>query len=593
METSRVYRLLSVLLLGQTIACTKEPPVEKPPAKVAEAQPTPNATAEPGLHQLTDSPDMESFPSFSPDGTHLAYASDRSGSLEIYIRRLDRPDGELQITADGQQNLQPAFSPDGKLLAYTSHGRGGLCIISADGGQTRQLTDFGSAPAWSPDGDSLIFQSDSFRELSLFAYPALPPSTLWFVPVAGGEPRQLTRPGEPAGGHGAPTIAPDGRRVAFTSFTIWSGELWTMAMDGSDLERVEHAHYPRDPVYSSDGESLYYGGPDRVLGYNIWRIPASGGGKPAALSPVPARSLAITSDGRRLAFGHLNLDSWLWSIPISESGDATGPAIRLTEDGQEHLSSPAYSPDGQRIAAYRRPATNRHEVWLLNADGSEPTQLSDAGTFASGRPSWTSDGSHLRFLSRPEGPAAVWMEIDLETLETVPLQQLERDWAWGRLSSDGRRVAFHRSEKSGGANVWVVSEPGAEPTQLTSDAEFTGFPIWSRDDSLLAVNIRRGADSHIGVVPAAGGPLTQLTFEPGKRSQPMWSPDRTRIVFAAQRGGFWNLWWVPRAGGQERQLTDLPRKFNVYLRYPDWSPQGDQIVFEFGEVRGDLWILDL
>jgi Tol biopolymer transport system component len=76
-------------------------------------------------------------------------------------------------------------------------------------------------------------------------------------------------------------------------------------------------------------------------------------------------------------------------------------------------------------------------------------------------------------------------------------------------------------------------------------------------------------------------------------SQPGWSPDDGKLVFAAERDGFWDLWWVSRDGGPLHQVTDLPKKFNLYLRYPDWSPAGDRIVYEYGEILGELRMLDL
>jgi Tol biopolymer transport system component len=71
-----------------------------------------------------------------------------------------------------------------------------------------------------------------------------------------------------------------------------------------------------------------------------------------------------------------------------------------------------------------------------------------------------------------------------------------------------------------------------------------------------------------------------------------WSPDSTRIVFAGERGEVWNIYWVPRDGGDEQRVTNNTR-VGVFMRYPAWSPRGDQIVYEHGEVRGNIWLVAL
>lgn len=566
------------------LACATEMPPRQEPA----------AAEGPRLSRLTNGPHLEIFPSFSPDGGSLAFSSDRGGSLEIHVRRLGGRGGERRLTSDGMQNLQPAWSPDGRLIAYHSRRRGGIWIVPAQGGEPRRLTAFGSNPAWSPDGSTLAFQSDPFTELSLFVFPALPPSTLWLVPAAGGEPRQLTQPGAPPGGHGAPSWSPDGRRIVFTAFTLWWGRIWTVSAAGDDLKQVEGPRLPREPVYSPDGRTLYYSGPDPSLGFAVWRIPATGG-DPVPVQSAPARDLALSPDGRRLAFSHMDLDGLLWSVPVSpDTGRTTGPATALTTDPKGRESRPTFSPDGKRIAFYKPgPGPNRIELWMMNADGSGRVRLSEEGTYASGQPIWMAGGRQIAFLSRAQGPGAVWKRIDLESRAVETIARPDEAWSWTRPSPDGRRLAIERAGADGTVNTWVLPSLDGEPRQLTHDAEFAGSPVWSRDGALLAVRLRRGSDGQIGVIPAAGGPLAQVTSGVNVISLPGWSPDDRQLVFAAERDGLWNLWWVSRDGGPLHPVTDLPKKLNLYLRYPDWSPAGDRIAYEYGEVLGELWILDL
>ena len=93
---------------------------------------------------------------------------------------------------------------------------------------------------------------------------------------------------------------------------------------------------------------------------------------------------------------------------------------------------------------------------------------------------------------------------------------------------------------------------------------------------------------------ADGGEPIQLTDEPGQSwtSGQLWSPDNDRIAYVRQRDDVWNVWWVSRSDRTQKQLTDY-RTHHHYVRYPAWSPSGDQIVYEYSEVTGDVWLVDL
>jgi len=63
-------------------------------------------------------------------------------------------------------------------------------------------------------------------------------------------------------------------------------------------------------------------------------------------------------------------------------------------------------------------------------------------------------------------------------------------------------------------------------------------------------------------------------------------------VFAGFREGAWNLWWIDRETREQKQLTGY-RSLRTFVRYPAWSPSRDQIVYELGTTRGNVFRLDL
>src|SRR5207237_10865611 len=130
------------------------------------------------------------------------------------------------------------------------------------------------------------------------------------------------------------------------------------------------------------------------------------------------------------------------------------------------------------------------------------------------------------------------------------------------------------------------------PRQLTfSEADRMGFPCWSPDGQFLAFLASRSEEGYLMVMPASGGPATQLTFD-GESFVYSWSPDGDKLAFAGERGGVWNIYWISRGTKEQKQLTKYT-KLNAFVRYPDWSPLGNQIVSEYAETTGNIWLMEL
>ncbi len=541
--------------------------------------------------QLTTWAGLDFYPSISPDGNSIAFSSDRNGSFEIYVKQLVVGAREVQITSDGGQNFEPAFSPDGSLLAYYSKMRGCIWIVAATGGTAKQLTEFGSHPAWSPDGSSIAFQSDPLNDLGAGVRNAMPPSTIWIVSSKGGEPRQLTQVGNPAGGHGAPSWSPDGKRIVFDASDLRGSSVWSVTVQGNDLKYLS-AKLPgaSDAVYAADGQSVFFVADD--INSSVQQINLSETGEPIG-NPIKifdssgSRIRQLSPKGKRILFAALTTASNIWSTPLAPiTNEANGNPIQLTQNANVRSLYPVFSHDGKKLA-YQSSLTGTTQIWMMEADGNNQTQLTTSGGWSAWR---FFDGNDIAFVSNRDDRTVLW-SIPMDGGKEKKLLDFDEDVVNARVSPDGQQVAFN-SKRSGTVNIWKISIGGGEPAQLTFDKELMGFPSWSPDGRWIALQSKRGDDTQVCIIPSKGGEPVQLTFNKGQSWPYDWSPDGDKILFAGQRDGIWNIYWVSRSTREQKQLTRFT-KLNSYVRYPTWAPLSDRIAYEYAETTGNIWMIEL
>jgi Tol biopolymer transport system component/DNA-binding winged helix-turn-helix (wHTH) protein len=559
--------------------------------------PVPGVITAGNTSQITSWSGLDIYPALSPDGNSIAYTSERSGSFEIYVKQLAPGGRDIQVTAEGD-NLQPTWSPDGKMIAFHSRRRGGIWLIPALGGVARRITDFGSRPAWSPDGSLIAFQSAGLTDLSPTGF-TVPPSTIWVVPPGSGSPREITRQGSPEGGHASPSWSPDSKKIVFATYDIHIAEIWSTSMiDGSVTQLTWNQPLSFDPVFSPDGKSLYYSGASSMKSFYLWKVdlsPDTGKpiGKPLEIVNTGAsviRCPMFSADGKKLFYSLTNMTNNIWSIPISPVTDeATGSVVQLTKDTIFRKSFPSFSPDGRHVSYSLWMTGTNVDIMVMDSDGKNQRQLTTDPASES-LASWMGDGKSVIAVSDREGRRGLW-QISLDDGTAKWITDYTMIGPNPKASPDGKTIAFH-ARKGGVINLSVTDLDSSETRQLTFDKEMMGFPSWSSDGKMIALEMKRGEDTHIAIIPSGGGTATQLTFERGQSWTGSWSPDNDKIAFAGYRNGVWNVWWVSRDGKTQKQLTTFttPRS---YVRYPAWSPAGDQIVFEYAEVSGNVWSMEL
>ncbi len=208
------------------------------------------------LTRLTHSPGFEFDPSWSPDGTRIAFRSERSGESEIWVMHADGS-GQHRLA----RGLSPAWSPDGSRIAYASPGdqpcppgRGprcsGLSIMNADGSGQHRVpnTDGGEYPSWSPDGKRIAFNSNLTGD-----------HVMYIAQADGSKVVDLSGVGE----GWQVDWSPDGRFILFTSHRDHpdnNTDVYVMRPDGSGVRRLTH-QLATTPAWSPDGKHIVFSAP--------------------------------------------------------------------------------------------------------------------------------------------------------------------------------------------------------------------------------------------------------------------------------------------------------------------------------------------
>ncbi|MGH2765470.1 MAG: TolB family protein, partial [Actinomycetota bacterium] len=124
-----------------------------------------------GQTNLTNDGGDDDDPAWSPDGSKIAFSTDRDGNLEIYVMNAADGSGQTNLTNDGEDDREPGWAPDGSRIAFRAN-RGGfeIYVMNADGsGQTNLTNSPGGdvSPTWSPDGTRIAFATSrlGFNEI--------------------------------------------------------------------------------------------------------------------------------------------------------------------------------------------------------------------------------------------------------------------------------------------------------------------------------------------------------------------------------------------------------------------------------------------
>lgn len=498
----------------------------------------------------------------SPDGKQIAF------TYKGDIYKVNANGGQaVRLTTNAGYDSRPVWSPDGSKIAFASDRHGGkdVYIMSSDGGQAKRLT-YNSAnetpESFSPDGSEVYFSATIQDPASSASFPTRSQAEVYAVSVDGGKIRQiLATPAENI------SIIPQGNGFVYenvkgfedkwrkhhtSSITrdIWRYDTTT----GQHLNLTSHDGEDRCPVVSADGSTLYFLSERDGGSFNLYSTSLD---RPVRLTQLtdfdthPLRFLSIGGNDL-LAFTY---DGEIYTL--APGGHPSKVAIDITEDEADsekkisvtNARESAVSPDGKQVAF-----TNRGEVFVTSVEYPSTKQVTHT-TAAEYGLSWSKDGRELYYTSDRSGRpniycASIVRKDDpnfsnatlIEEELVMPADGVER--AYPQLSPDGKKLAYIEDRNKLRVKDLATGEVRELTSGNTTNYRTGGFDVvWSPDSRWLLLEIMNPLHEPYGdiaIINVATGEMIPLTATGYFDERPRWALDGNAVLFASERYGMRN-----------------------------------------------------
>jgi len=516
----------------------------------------------------------------SPDGNYIAQVVNEAGQQSIVVNYAATESNVVVAPPSDARYQGLTFSHDGNYIYFVRYEKNDLGLlyqVPVRGGATRRImTNVDSPIALSPDDKQLAFvrYSKSEGEYSLIVGQS-----------DGSAERKLAsrRNGDRFSLYG-PDWSPDSKTILCADGSFVGGFHMNVVAfqvtDGSEkLLPLPKWYGILKALWVKDRSGVIIAAAEEsVSPIQLWFASyPSGEAQRITNDSNDYVSLSLTANSDELVAIQQNRQKSIWVAPYGDASQATQVASAV---GSTY--GIAWTPDAKII--YSTMASGRLDLWSIRSDGTARTQLTvNAGS--NYHPVVSPDGRYVVFASNRTGTFNIW-RMDADGSNPHQLTSGGSDF-YPELSPDGKWIVYQSGGgASGKPTLWKVSVDGGQAVQLTHVN--SSVPAISPDGRLIACRFFDATDNSkkVAIIPFGGGtPIKTLgiTIHPWQRIR--WTTDGSALTYVDVRGGISNIWRQPLDGGPPSQLTFF--KSDQIFSY-DWSHDGKQLACERGLETTDV-----